>query len=64
MSKRHALRELKRQRMAARDGYKMHLLDLWSQAAFPDNFELPGQGSSHWRHAAKKRMICPVSTRP
>lgn len=64
MSKRRALRALKLERMAARQGYKMHLLDLWARACFTDSFELPGQGTSHHRAYLKRRMVRPMTTRP
>ena len=59
MSKRHALRELKRQKMAARDGYNMHLLDLWFAGA-----EIPAYGTRWYRDQLKRQKMRAVTNRP
>ena len=49
MSKRQALRELKRRRMRAQNGYAWHLLDLW----FAGQEDLPGRQTEYVRMARK-----------
>lgn len=48
MSKAKALRALKRRRMQAQFGYKMHLLDLWFAGA-----DMPGRQTEYLRTARK-----------
>lgn len=58
MSKRHALRELKRQNTAARDGYNLHQLSLWFGDA-----NIPAY-STRWYRDQLKRQTAHSTARP
>lgn len=62
MSKRQALRALKRQKLAAREGYQMHLLDLWFSAECGDAIDLPGNGTGYHRRLLKRRTLVRATT--
>lgn len=60
MSKSNALRKLKRERMAARHGYTMHLLETY----WCEDVRIPGFGQTYYLRKAAKAGIRRELVRP